>query len=241
MGYALVTGGSKGIGYEIAAELARRDHDLILVARDTGDLKEAKQRLLSRHDVDVQTLSQDLSRPRSAKDLIRYCNRQDWEISLVVNNAGFGDHGDFLDADVETHQQMLILNCFTPVTLAHHYLDDGCDVINVASTAAYQPLPGFASYAATKWYVYAWSVALNQEVDEHVLTVCPGPTNTGFADRAGITGDMFENGDTPGMVAAQAIDAYDDERDVCITGWKNKVFAALSRMVPPSWLARLIR
>jgi len=238
MGYALVTGGSRGIGYELARELAQDDYDLILVARDKNKLRDAKDDLQG-FDVDVQTLSQDLSRPRSAKDLIRYCDRQSWSVDVVVNNAGFGRHEAFLDTDVETHQQMLVLNCFTPITLTHHYLDEGCDVINVASTAAYQPLPGFASYTATKWYVYAWSVALNEEVNERVLTVCPGPTDTGFADRAKTTMD-FSQGDSPRFVAEQAVEAFRDGDSVCITGWKNKVFAFAARLLPPSWLASLI-
>lgn len=240
MTYTLITGGSQGIGYAVADEFARRGSDVILVARGKERLRDAKETLEDKHGVTAHTLSQDLSEPRSAKDLIRYCDRKDWAIETLVNNAGFAKHGGFLDHPVSDHQSMLILNCFTPITLAYEYVQRGCDVINVASTAAYQPLPGFASYAASKWYVYAWSVALNREVDETVLTVCPGPTDTdGFVERAGIEGG-FAVTDSAERVARETLDAFESGDAVHIVGWMNKVLAGVSRLVPPSWVARLI-
>ena len=237
MSYALITGGSKGIGYHVAKEFARRGDDLILVARSNGALRDAKH-ALEEHDVTVQTLSQDLSDPDSAEDLVEFCDRQGWDVDVVVNNAGFGKHDDFTDTSLDVNQSMLVLNAYTPMTLAHEYITRGADVINVGSIAGYQPLPGFANYAATKAYVYSWSVALNQEVDETVLTVCPGPTKTGFAERSGAD-DLDDNGMEPDVVAEQIIKAYQKQDSVVINGWTNKLIVAASHFLPPTWTARL--
>jgi short-subunit dehydrogenase len=238
MSYALITGGSKGIGYHVAKEFARRGDDLILVARSNGALRDAKH-ALEEHDVTVQTLSQDLSEPDSAEDLVEFCDRQGWDVDVVVNNAGFGKHANFTDTSLHVNQSMLVLNCYTPITLAHKYIKRGADVINVGSIAGYQPLPGFANYAATKAYVYSWSVALNQEVNETVLTVCPGPTKTGFAERSGAE-DLDDNGMEADVVAEQIIKAYQKEVSVVINGWTNKLITAASHMLPPSWVAALV-
>lgn len=238
MTYTLVTGGSKGIGYHIAKEFAKNGSDLILVARDNGPLSDAKH-ALQEHDVTVQTLSQDLSQPSSAGDLVEYCDKQGWTVKTVVNNAGFGKQESFTETGLETHQSMLLLNCYTPLTLTHEYVNRGADIINIGSVAGYQPLPGFANYAATKAYVYSWSVALNQEVDETVLTVCPGATKTGFAERAG-AGDLDEHGMLPETVAEQIMDAYESDDAVVINGWRNKLLAFVSNLLPPSWIAALI-
>ena len=238
MSYALITGGSKGIGYHVAKEFARRGDNLILVARSNGALRDAKH-ALEEHDVTVQTLSQDLSEPSSAEELTEFCDRQGWDVDVVVNNAGFGKQDDFTNTALDTNQSMLILNCYTPMTLAHEYVSRGANVINVGSIAGYQPLPGFANYAATKAYVYSWSVALNQEVDETVLTVCPGPTKTGFAERSGAD-DLDDNGMEADVVAAQIIKAYQKQDSVVINGWRNKLIVAASHFVPPSWVAAMM-
>lgn len=238
MSYALITGGSKGIGYHVAKEFARRGDNLILVARSNGALRDAKH-ALEEHDVTVQTLSQDLSDPGSAGELTEFCDRQGWDVDVVVNNAGFGKQDDFTDVSLDVNQSMLVLNCYTPMTLAHEHVTRGADIINIGSVAGYQPLPGFANYAATKAYVYSWSVALNHEVDETVLTVCPGATKTGFAERANADG-LDENGMEPSVVAEQIIKAYQKDDTVVINGWTNNLLAAASRLIPPSWLASLI-
>lgn len=236
MPHALITGGSQGIGYHIADELARRSYDVTLVARHEQGLRDATTALERRHSVEASWIAMDLSSTDSADDLIEEAG----DVDILVNNAGFGDADAFQDTGVATHQSMLILNCYTPMTLAHHYIDDGADVINVASTAAYQPLPGMASYAATKAHVYSWSTALNQEVSQTVHTLCPGPTRTGFVDRAGMSDDAFSHGHTPRRVAQEGIAAFENGDAVHIVGWQNKALVALSRLLPPSWMATLI-
>jgi hypothetical protein len=239
--HTVITGGSSGIGAALAQRFARRGRNLVLVARGETRLEQTKE-ALSTYNVDIQTVSVDLSHPESAENLIEELDRRGIRVECLVNNAGFGLRGSFKDLSLEKQQGMTVLNAYTPMTLTHHYLNQGVqEVINIASTAAYSPGPYMATYFATKWYLYAWSTAVNKEVEAHVLTVCPGPTKTGFAARAHTEDmDAFKQGSSASSVAAGVIQALDKEDAVYIHGFTNKVLAGIAKLLPSSVTARFV-
>ena len=180
----LITGASSGIGAEFARQFAARRHDLVLVARREPALAALADELRS---------AQDLSTPDSAAELHSRTADLGIEIEVLVNNAGFGTHGDVVDSDPQRLADEIQLNCGTLVGLTARYLPSmrgrrTGTIINIASTASFQPVPHMAVYAATKAFVLSFSEALWAEEKRHgirVLAVCPGATATEFFDVAG--------------------------------------------------------
>lgn len=189
----LITGASAGIGAEFARRFAEQHHDLVLVARREQALTALADELRSQHGINVTVLAQDLSLPDSAAELHSRTAELGIDVDVLVNNAGFGTHGDLADADADRLAAEIQLNCGTLVGLTARYLPAmrarrRGTVINIASTAAFQPLPHMAVYGATKAFVLSFSEALWAEEKSHgirVLAVCPGATATEFFDVAG--------------------------------------------------------
>lgn len=189
----LITGASAGLGAEYARAFAAQRHDLVLVARREQALHTLAEELRSTHGVTVTVLAQDLSAPDSAAQLHSRTEELGIEVDVLVNNAGFGTHGEFADADPQRMADEIQLNCGTLVALTARYLPvmrtrGRGTVINIASTAAFQPVPRMAVYGATKAFVLSFSEALWAEEKRHgirVLAVCPGATATEFFDVAG--------------------------------------------------------
>lgn len=190
---ALITGASTGIGAEFARQFAARGHDLVVVARSADKLDDLAARLREAHGVEVTVLAMDLSLPTAAGELWQQTDRLGLEITVLVNNAGFGTHGDVADADPWRLEEAIELNCRTMVGTTARYLPQmrargTGTVINVASTAAFQPLPKMAVYGATKAFVLSFTEAVWAEERKHgvrVLAVCPGMTDTAFFELAG--------------------------------------------------------
>ena len=184
----LITGASTGIGAEFARQFAARGHDLVVVARSADKLNDLAAQLRAAHGVDVTVLAMDLSLPTAAGELWQRTNRLGLEIAVLVNNAGFGTHGDVADADPQRLEEAIELNCRTLVGATARYLPQmrargAGTIINVASTAAFQPLPKMAVYGASKAFVLSFTEALWAEERKHgvrVLAVCPGLTDTPF-------------------------------------------------------------
>ena len=189
----LITGASSGLGAEYARQFAARRHDLVLVARREQALSALADQLRSAHGVQVTVISQDLSTPDSAAQLHSRTSDLGIEVDVLVNNAGFGTHGDVIDADPQRLADEIQLNCGTLVGLTARYLPAmrarrRGTIINIASTASFQPVPHMAVYAATKAFVLSFTEALYGEEQRHgirVLAVCPGATATEFFDVAG--------------------------------------------------------
>ena len=189
----LITGASSGIGAEFARQFAARRHDLVLVARREPALAALADELRSAHGVHVTVIAQDLSTPDSAAELHSRTADLGIEIEVLVNNAGFGTHVDVVDSDPQRLADEIQLNCGTLVGLTARYLPSmrgrrTGTIINIASTASFQPVPHMAVYAATKAFVLSFSEALWAEEKRHgirVLAVCPGATATEFFDVAG--------------------------------------------------------
>ena len=249
---ALITGASFGIGYELAKQFGRGGYDLVLVARDKDKLGEVAAELTGSFGVDVGVLPKDLTVDSAPAEIFEKLQRNDIAIDVLVNNAGFGTHGFFHQNDVGKEMDMIRLNVMALVHLTRLYLPAMVErgsgkILNVASTAAFQPGPLMAVYYATKAFVVSFSEALSNEVGGAGVTVtalCPGPTDTEFQKRAG-TGHtrLFGRGMvmTAQDVAAQGYEALMDGKSVWITGFKNKLMAGGVCFAPRKLVKKVVR
>lgn len=247
---ALVTGGSGGIGLELARVLARERHDLVLVARGEAALETAAVELRA-GGAAVHVLPADLSRRAAPRELAAAVAALGLEVDVLVNNAGFALWGPFVEADLERQRDLLDLNVGALTDLTYLFVKPMLArgrgrILNVASTAAFQPGPGAAAYYASKACVLSLSVALAVELEGTGVTVtalCPGPTRTGFAARAGATGSrlfMRDRGGDPRAVARAGYAAMTAGRTVCVPGAMNGLGAFATRFVPRRLAARVV-
>ncbi|WP_375403851.1 SDR family NAD(P)-dependent oxidoreductase [uncultured Sphingomonas sp.] len=191
---ALITGASAGLGDGFARALARDGHHLILTARRADRLEALAAELRTAHEVTVHVFAADLTRPEAAEGLLADIAAAGLSIDLLVNNAGYGARGDFATLGHDEQLGIIDLNCRALVALAHGVLPQmiarrSGGILNIASTAAFQPGPWMAVYYASKAFVLSFSEALHEEVRDkgvRVSALCPGPTRTEFADRAGM-------------------------------------------------------
>jgi short-subunit dehydrogenase len=249
---AVVTGASSGIGAAIAEALARRGHGLTLVARREDRLTELASRLHDRHGVRAGAVSCDLATDDERDRLVAEVDRLGLEVEILVNNAGFGSSGDFIGADRERQVEMVKLNCETVVDLSGRFAPQMAQrgrgaIINVASMAAFQPLPGQTTYAATKAFVLSFTEALHQELKGDGVTVsavCPGPVRTEFMDAAGIS----RADRTPGIiwqsaeqVAEEAVKAAESGKRAVVPGRMQQAGSLLGRYSPRSIVLPLSR
>lgn len=240
---ALVTGASSGIGAAIAGSLAQRGHSLTLVARREDRLSELASELHESHGVRVGVVACDLADRAERDQLEAKISELGLDVEVLVNNAGFGYAGDFAAADRERQVEMVRLNCEAVIDLAGRYLPAMIErgqgvVINIASTAAFQPMPKSATYAATKAFVLSFSEALHQELGGSgatVTAVCPGPVRTEFPEAAGIA--RVER--APGFVwmsaedlAEEAVKAAEAGKRAVVPGRLNYAGSILGRHTP---------
>lgn len=241
---ALVTGASAGLGVEFARQLAGRGRKLVLVAR-------RKERLdaLAAELGNARAVVLDFSQAGSIAALMANLEAAGETVELLVNNAGFGLKGRFAGLDARRQREMIDLNCGALVELAHAVLPamvarKAGAILNVASTAAFQPGPGMAVYFGTKAFVLSFSEALHEEMKPHgirITALCPGPTRTEFGAVAG----FGENGafdrlsaDSASVVRA-GLEGLDRNRAVVVPGWINKIGAAATRFVPRPLVRRI--
>lgn len=236
---ALITGASSGIGEAFARNLAARGANLILTARSEDKLQKLAKELSDKHGIGVHVLPGDLSMAATPQDIYDKVMKKGLSVDLLINNAGFGKLGHFLAEKKETYQEMINLNIGSLVGLTHLFIPemlkkkDG-GVINVASTAAFQPLPYIAAYSATKSFVLNFSEALWGEYNGQGLTIlalCPGATSTNFFTVAkGDTSKMsFE---TPEKVAEAGLNAFLKGKCYYVSGTGNYLNTFLSRLFP---------
>ena len=237
---ALVTGASAGIGYEFALQLAARGYDLILVARRRERLDELAVRVRSEHGVErADVIVADLSDQGAAAVVADEVAQRNLAVDLLVNNAGFGTHGRFEKLAADRERDEINVNVGNLVALTHAFLPGMLErgaggVINVASTASFQPVPYMAVYGATKAFVCSFSEALHEEVRRRgvrVIALCPGPTATEFFG----TGHVLEPKApirTVRDVVLTGLQAYDASTPVAIDGLFNKLLVFFSRTMP---------
>jgi len=249
---ALITGSSNGIGYELARVHAEKGDDLVLVARNIFKLNELKIELEEKHKINVYTIEKDLSVPWAAREVYDELKKQNIIIDYLENNAGFGDYGLFAESDWNRQEQMINLNVMTLVHLTWLFLPDmigrkSGKIMNVASTASFQPGPTMSVYFATKAFVLSFSEAINNEVAEHGITVtalCPGATHSGFQAAASLQDSrVFEGNDFPNSreVAEYGYQAMMRGKAVAIHGLKNAILANAVRLAPRSLVVKMAR
>ena len=249
---ALVTGGSGGIGLELAKVLARNGFDLVLVARRRDTLEAAAGQLEGKFDVRAHVFAADLRRREAPQEIFDFLQNENIPIEVLVNNAGFGLGGEFSETAVERELEMIQVNIvalthLTKLFLAPMIKRKSGRVLNVASTAAFQPGPLMAVYYATKAYVLSFSEALAEELRNSEITVtalCPGPTDTDFADTAEMGESRLFNAfgiADAADVAKYGYDAMISGKRLAIPGIKNKILAQANRLAPRSLSARIAR
>lgn len=248
---ALITGASRGIGLELAAIFAQAGNDLVLVARNKKDLETIRRVFEEKANISVHIIAKDLSVAGAAAEVYQEVQEQGLSISYLVNNAGFGDYAAFADAKWEKLQEMINLNIDALTHLCHLFIEEWIKspseqkILNVSSTAAFQPGPMMAVYFATKAYVLHLSEALRQELRRHRISVtalCPGPTATHFGEVSNMkASDLMKNVKIadPKEVAQIAYHGMMKNKSVIIPGTLNKMVAQTVGFLPRDWVSRI--
>ena len=249
--YALITGASGGIGYDLAKMAGADGRNLILVARSAEKLNALAVELRKNKDTEVVTIAVDLSDEKGVIKLLDEIASQNLKVEILVNNAGFGDFGDFSKADLSKNMEIIRLNIGALTHLTHAIMQQMLGsgkgrIMNVASTAAFLPGPGMAVYYASKAYVLSFSEALARELKGSgvtVTTLCPGPTDTSFATAAGLGKSLMHRMLPPATSAEVAKAGYIammKGKTIEIPGFMNKLTALTPRFTPRSIVRDMI-
>lgn len=245
----LITGASSGIGKEFAYSFGSRGFDLALVARRKDELDKIKQRLEEDYTINVETIECDLLLEDSPKKLYDYCLNNNLNIGVLVNNAGYGDYGEFLDADINKLLRMVDLNNKALVSLSYYFGNDMKKegyghIINVGSVASFIPGPYMAVYYATKAFVLSFSTSLREELKAYnvrVSTLCPAPTKSPFWDVAG--DDKMANNPfarTSKEAAETGYKLFEDNKAYAIDGKAFKLMINTLRHLPIEYVAKIM-
>ncbi|HEY4936879.1 MAG TPA: SDR family oxidoreductase [Puia sp.] len=246
MPFALITGGSKGIGKAIAETLAGRGYDLLLVARSADLLEQVSTEIQSATKRSCHWLALDLAVDQAAEAVYDWCIENKFEVSILVNNAGYGLSGSFENYSAAEHTEMLHVNIITLTKLTRLFLPELLKqpagyILNIGSSASYQAIPLLSAYAASKAYVLSFSRGLYQELKKtkvSVTCVCPGPTDTNFVNRAHVgakgrkAAERFNM--SPHIVALIAVESLFRKKPEVITGAMNKLSAFFAWLLPKS-------
>jgi len=248
MTYALVTGASKGIGKAIAIELAKRNINVLLVARSYTELQQTAEEIRNTYNVSADFLASDLSLSNAAATVYNWTKEKQYTVSILVNNAGYGLSGPFDHYSVEEHTNMMQVNMLTIVQLSRIFLPElkqqpQSYILNIASSAAYQAVPLLSVYAASKAFVLNFSRGIANELKDSsvsVTCVCPGPTDTGFNQRAQVGKKALNAAEKlnaqPQSVAATAVNAMFHKKRELITGFVNKLGAFFAWLLPKGFI-----
>jgi short-subunit dehydrogenase len=249
----VITGASSGIGADMARQLAERGYNVTLVARRRERLEELADELREAHDIHVDIETCDLGDAAKRKRLVDKLRSGEREVVGLCNNAGFGNLGNFLDNELDSETDVVRVNVEALHELTGAFLprmvEQGAGaVLNVASTAAFQPLPGFATYAASKAFVHSFSEAVHSEISGtgvSVTSLCPGFTKTEFEQAAGAEDAAAK---LPGFtwmesedVARQAVEGMLAGKRTVVPGAINKAVSTSGRFIPRTVLLPLVK
>jgi uncharacterized protein len=250
--YVLVTGATSGIGYELAKLFANEGYNLVIVSRTESDLQMCAQEFLKDGN-DVVPIAKDLFNPTAARELYDEVNSMGIEVNVLVNDAGQGEYGLFVETDIDRQLDVIQLNVSSLTALTYFFLkdmvarDEG-KILQVASIASNMPGPLQAVYHATKAYVLSFTEALINEVKDKNITITalqPGVTDTDFFNKAGAQNSKLVEDESkmsdPAKVAKDGFDALMRGEDKIISGAKNKVMVGVSHLVPDSMNAQQMR
>ncbi|MCX3266488.1 SDR family NAD(P)-dependent oxidoreductase [Pedobacter agri] len=248
--FALVTGASKGLGKAIATELAKKGYHLLLVARSENELAKLSEELQTGYGIKALYFPIDLSQQTSAKTVSEWVEKNDFPVSILINNAGYGLWGRFDELPLEDQINMCHLNIDVVVELSYLLIprlsrSDKAYILNVSSTAAYQAVPTLAVYAATKSFVLSFSRALRFELKNTTIAVSclsPGPIDTGFAHRAGL--DAFSKmaekfnmqSEEVAKIALKGLFAHQPE---IVPGFTNWISVFANRILPKAFIEKM--
>lgn len=243
---AIITGASSGIGKALAFEFARNGYDLFLTARNEESLQKVTEQCVRKFNVKAEIFTADLADSDSTDVLIKAVAKRRFDV--LVNNAGFGVKGDFVDTKIADELEMLNVQLAAMLKLTKAVLPEMIEnksgkILNIASVYSFSPVPLQAVYSASKAFMLSFSSALQDELKEEniqVSVVCPGITQTEFRTRAGIA-DKKSSGMTVEKVAAIAFAEMSKGKHVIVPGFQNKVFAFISKHLPPNLITKFIR
>lgn len=248
---ALITGASRGLGAEFARLFASKNVNVVLVARSEKELNVLKNELEQQFGISVLTIAKDLSKSENVQAVYDEVKAAGIEINYLINNAGFGDFADFSNTEWTRHEQMIYLNISALSKFCHLFVQDWIPrksgkILNVASTAAFQPGPGMSVYFASKAYVANFSQAIDYEFRKHGITVtalCPGPVSTNFGKAARMThpNGLLKDMKTPSPreVVEFGYLAMMKGKPLIIHGIRNRLVAGIVRFLPRKWVVKI--
>jgi short-subunit dehydrogenase len=243
---ALITGASTGIGFEIAKLFAIENINLLIVSRDKQKLLKIKDEFENHYKIDVYTLATDLSSDSGVQNILDVVKSNSLIVNYLVNNAGFGDYGAFIERSIEKYREMVHLNILSLTELSYYYGKEMVRrgkgrILNVASMAGLQPDPNFAVYGATKSYVISLTEAIHKEFENSGVTVTvlsPGATTSNFMERADMgNAKLYASGVMSSVdVAREGYNGMMKGKLHVIPGFKNKILGFFSGIMPPGKL-----
>ncbi|MDR3594876.1 SDR family oxidoreductase [Clostridium sp.] len=248
--YTLITGGSDGIGFELAKIFAENRHNLIIVARNKSKLEKVKNKLEKEYKIKVQIISCDLSLNKSCEDIIRIVEEKNFIVDNLINNAGIGSFGFFNEAKDGFEEKLININIIALTTLTKYFIKDMIKrreggILNVASTAAFVGGPKMSMYYSSKAYVLSLTEALHDEVKDfgvRVSCLCPGPVKTTFQEKTGIRKSKKAKKYLMDAkkVADKAYAEFLKGKAIIIPGYKNKLLIIGNKLIPRSWSRMII-
>lgn len=245
----LITGASSGIGKQCAIMFAQKGFNLVLISRNIESLKELKEDIQKSNDIEIDCFSCDLSKEDGPNQVFEYCKTNNVKIDVLINNAGFGDYGKFIDGDINKYTNMIDLNDRSLVKMCYLFMNDlknGGHIINIASIAAFMPGPYMAVYYASKAFVLNFSLAINEELKKdnvRVSAICPGPVRTSFWQKANTS--MSETKEkyfarSPKQIANTVFKAYEKRKVVIVDGLINKIIVFFTRFIGRGLLSKIV-
>ena len=251
MSYALITGAAKGIGAAIAAQMARKGYDLMLVDIDGAELEITKAKINEKTTVAVHALQLDLSLPDCAKKIIEWTSPYHNELNVVINNAGYGVNGAFEKLPIEEHVNIVDVNIKAQLKIAHAFIPvlrrfNKAYLMNVGSTTCFQSVPYMSIYAASKAFVMSFTRSLRFELKDSPISVScliPGSTDTDFVNRARMNEHARKTATryymTPETVGKIAVIGMFKGKSEIIPGVSNKLHSVLPKFFPKSFVERI--
>ncbi|WP_207423093.1 SDR family NAD(P)-dependent oxidoreductase [Desertivirga brevis] len=250
--YALVTGGTAGIGYELAKLFAKDGYNLVLVSRNEYELARTQAELQDQYKIQVHTISKDLMKMEAPFEVYKEVTDQGIKVDVLVNDAGQGVYGEFVDTDIQREIDIIHLNIMAYVVLTKCFVQDmvirgGGKVLNVGSIAGEMPGPLHSVYHGTKAFVNSWSEAIRNELKDSNITVTvllPGATDTDFPVKANMENAKIfaeSNLSDPAEVAKDGFEALMSGDDKIVSGLKNKAMVAMGNVLPDSVVAENMR
>jgi len=250
--FALITGGTNGIGYELAKLLAKDQYNLVIVARNQDELESTARELMDEYNIQVHTIAKDLIEKEAPFQVYEEVKAKGIQIDILVNNAGQGEYGEFIHTDIHRELDIVQLNIAAYVVLTKCFLKDMVarkegKILNVGSIAGEMPGPWQAVYHGTKAFVGSWTEGIRNELKETGITVTvllPGATDTDFFAKANMENSKIYQPDSladPVKVAKDGYDALMSGDDKIVSGLKNKAMVGMGRVMPDSMTAETMR